>query len=181
MEITRLLAVIEVPRTDRVLCTAEGCGHFVYKRVHLIREEGQLKIYGSTCFARKFQGQEIEKSKPKLTSTAGRLLTESERYLLLSNTERLLKKFEEELALEQESRRAKTLENSAIRKNWENFASAPRAKPRLPQFTPEERASAEPEARRLLNEKYEDIDFDSHGFTGILQIEIERILRGRKV
>ena len=177
----RLLAVIEVPHDERVRCMADGCGHSVYKRVHIIRRDDALLVYGSTCFARDFRGHEIAKSSPQLTSHAGRVLSAEERQLLVSNTEHLIQRFESEQAAELAKAQARVINRPpAITRSWTQPPPAkPVPTPKLPQFTPAERASVEPEARRLLDEKFPGLDFDSPGFTGLLQMEIDRILRGR--
>lgn len=43
----RLLAVVEVPQADRVVCQAPGCKHPVYKRIHVVQKDGQLTVLGS--------------------------------------------------------------------------------------------------------------------------------------
>src|SRR5690606_20130128 len=175
----RLLAVIEVPHDERVRCMADGCGHSVYKRVHIIRRDDALLVYGSTCFARDFSGHEIAKSSPQLTSHAGRVLTAEERQLLVSNTEHLIQRFESEQAAAVAKEKARVIDRPpATTRSWTPPAR-PVSTPKLPQFTAAERASVEPEARRLLDEKFPGLDFDSPGFTGLLQMEIDRILRGR--
>lgn len=49
-----LFAIVEVDQADRVVCQAPGCGHSVYKRIHVVRQYGQTSVYGSDCFARLF-------------------------------------------------------------------------------------------------------------------------------
>lgn len=177
----RLLAVIEVPHDERVRCMAAGCGHSVYKRVHITRRDRALLVYGSTCFAREFHGHEVAKSSPQLTNHAGRVLSAEERQLLISNTEQLIERFE----AEQAAAVAKKLALSTRRptkptRAWSELPPATSLRtPKRPQFTPAERTSAEPEARQLLNAKFPGLDFDSPGFNGLLQMEIDRILRGR--
>jgi hypothetical protein len=50
----RLLAVVEVPQADRVVCQAPGCKHPVYKRIHVVQEDGRLTVLGSECFKKLF-------------------------------------------------------------------------------------------------------------------------------
>jgi hypothetical protein len=89
----RLLAVVEVPQADRVVCQAPGCKHPVYKRIHVVQKDGQLTVLGSECFKKLF-GE--EHSAPSYGSGEGRLLTLEERQLLVENTARLIAQFEAE-------------------------------------------------------------------------------------
>jgi hypothetical protein len=89
----RLLAVVEVPQTDRVVCQAPGCKHPVYKRIHVVQKDGQLTVLGSECFKKLFgEGH----SAPSYGTGEGRLLTPEERQLLVENTARLIAQFETE-------------------------------------------------------------------------------------
>jgi hypothetical protein len=89
----RLLAVVEVPQVDRVVCQAPGCKHPVYKRIHVVQKDGQLTVLGSECFKRLFgEGH----SAPSYGTGEGRLLTTEERQLLVENTARLIAQFETE-------------------------------------------------------------------------------------
>ena len=91
-----LLAVVEVERDDRVICQAPGCGHGVYKRIHVVRHEGFLGVYGSDCFEKLFGGR-LAGTSPRYGTGDGRELTPEERQMLLENTERLIEQFESEL------------------------------------------------------------------------------------
>ena len=89
----RLLAVVEVPQADRVVCQAPGCKHPVYKRIHVVQKNGQLTVLGSECFKKLFgEGH----SAPSYGSGEGRLLTLEERQLLVENTACLIAQFEAE-------------------------------------------------------------------------------------
>jgi hypothetical protein len=89
----RLLAVVEVPQADRVVCQSPGCKHPVYKRIHVIQQDGQLTVLGSECFKKLFgEGH----SAPSYGTGEGRLLTPEERQLLVENTARLIAQFEVE-------------------------------------------------------------------------------------
>jgi hypothetical protein len=200
MELTCLLEIIEVPFDNRVRCMANGCGHSVYKRVHIIRHNGALLIYGSDCFARKFSGQTVKTGRPQLTTSAGRILSSEERQLLINNTEQLIQQFEaERIAANESEERAAALEleRAAAKRaalieragavefqpktKWVPPARlANSAKRSLPKYSAAERASVEPEARQLLNARFPSIDFDKPGFNGLLQGEIDRILGERK-
>jgi hypothetical protein len=47
-----LLAVVEVDREDRIQCQAEGRGHSVYKRIHVVLTGMAFKVLGSQCYER---------------------------------------------------------------------------------------------------------------------------------
>ena len=190
MESSGLLAVIEVPYEARVRCMAPGCGHSVYKRVHIVRQSAKLLVLGSSCFSRIYAGQSVSTSSPRFTTTTGRLLTEEERALLTSNTERLIGQFEaERTASEQKPLPATPKPSSASddfllfnRPKWQPTRSASTSRPfvRKPDpFTAAQRAQVEPEARDTLNARFPGIDLNSPGFNGLLQSEIDRILRAR--
>lgn len=97
----RLLAVVEVPQNERVVCQAPNCKHPIYKRIHVVLQDRQLTVLGSECFKKLF-GE--EHSGPNYGSSEGRLLTPEERLLLVGNTARLIAQFEAEhqAALERE-------------------------------------------------------------------------------
>lgn len=90
-----LLAIVEVEKTDRVICRAPGCGHSVYKRIHVIRLDGKVTVYGSECFKR-LRGYDASEQ-PHYGTSTGRKLTHEERQLLIENTEKLITQFEAEL------------------------------------------------------------------------------------
>jgi hypothetical protein len=91
----QLLAVVEVDKAERVVCQAEGCGHGVFRRIHIVRHaDGSLGVYGSDCFGKLF-GQLANKA-PQYGSGEGRELTAEERLMLAENTERLIAQFESE-------------------------------------------------------------------------------------
>lgn len=84
-----LLAIVEVDKADRVACQAEGCGHGVYKRIHVVRHDGKVGVYGSDCFDKLF-GSRMPNAKPRYGGGDGRELTPDERLMLVESTERLL-------------------------------------------------------------------------------------------
>jgi hypothetical protein len=163
-----LLAIIEVPYKKRVRCTASECGRSVYRRVHVIRMGDALRIYGSECFAREFCGQQVKGSKPRLTSSAGRKLTNEERELLVSNTERLMQIWEGELATSLDTPKAT---RGQARRSRKQVAR------KSPEFSEAERASVEAEVRAVLSAEFPGIDFDAPGFNGLLQSRIDLMLR----
>ena len=50
----RLMAVVEVDKSERVYCAQPGCHHTVYKAIHVVKEGGELLVLGSTCFQKRF-------------------------------------------------------------------------------------------------------------------------------
>lgn len=89
-----LLAIVEVDKTERVICRAPNCGHSVYKRIHVIKLDGKVTVYGSECFKR-LLGSESS-IVPRYGTSTSRQLTPEERLLLLENTESLIIRFEAE-------------------------------------------------------------------------------------
>lgn len=86
-----LLTIVEVTKSKKVVCQHDTCGRSVYKRIHVIRVDRKIKVFGSECY-KKLYGK-IHASKkitPIYGSDTGILLSEDERKLLLENTEELL-------------------------------------------------------------------------------------------
>ena len=97
MQDIELLAIVEVDKEARILCRAPTCKHTVYKRIHVLKHNGTLTVYGSECF-KKLVGQPSE-FKPQYSTSTGRSLTPDERALLLDNTEKLIAQFAAEALL----------------------------------------------------------------------------------
>ena len=163
-----LLAVVEVPFEDRVRCAAEGCGHSVYRRVHLVHHNGRTQVFGSDCFSRLFAGTALSGASPRYSSTAGRPLTPEERALLLRNTELLIERFEHE--------RQNTEQQVGVQGKQQDIPATP---PPVQRRTPStaQRAAAELQARSNLAFRFPGINLDLPGFKGLLWLEVERILR----
>jgi len=94
----KLLAIVSVAYADRVRCGQPTCGHSVYRRIHVVRENEKLLVLGSTCFAKRY-GNDAALGTAHFGGGDGRVLTEAERQLLMNNTEALLAQFEEEARL----------------------------------------------------------------------------------
>ncbi len=96
MEEVELLAVISTTEENAILCGADGCGAKVYKRIHVIRRQSGLGIYGSTC-AKKLLGSErvIDRTLAPPIRSMERLLSARDMDLLQSNTEQLLAELRE--------------------------------------------------------------------------------------
>lgn len=91
----RLMAVVEVDKSERVYCAQPGCHNTVYKAIHIVKEAGQLLVLGSTCFEKRY-GSLKALGKAQHWGGNGKLLTSEERALLEQNTQALLARFEEE-------------------------------------------------------------------------------------
>ena len=91
----RLMAVVEVDKSERVYCAQPGCHHTVYKAIHVVKEAGQLLVLGSTCFEKRY-GSLKALGKARHWGGNGKVLTSQERALLAENTQALLTRFEAE-------------------------------------------------------------------------------------
>lgn len=104
----RLLAIVEVDHDQRVRCGNPGCGHSVYKAIHVVQDGQELLVLGSTCFEKRYGLGAL--GAPHYGGGSGRRLTSEERELLLHNTQALLQKFE----AEQEALRQKQLQTRPV-------------------------------------------------------------------
>ena len=167
-----LLAVVEVPSEDRVRCQSIGCNHPVFRRIHVVRENSVVCVYGSECFKKLFIGLPVASSTPQYTSSDGRNLTEVERQLLIENTERLIQKFETEY-------QAELYRKAALEAALEAVRSAPEQTQSLPlQLNTDARAAAqhisEAQAKQIVRAKY-NVDPESPGWRGLVLAEMKRI------
>jgi hypothetical protein len=172
-----LLAIVEVDKADRVMCQAEGCGHGVYKRIHVVRHNGKVGVYGSDCFDRLF-GSLMPAARPRYGSGEGRELTTDERLLLVENTERLLAQFETEHQQLLEASRLQREQQEKVERAAAERAEKARldaAHRRLP--TEAELAPYEAEAKRMVREKH-DVDPNAPGWKGLV-LMYQRQLLGR--
>lgn len=166
-----LLAVVEVDRAERVTCQAPGCGHAVYKRIHVVRHDGLVRVYGSDCFDRLFR-HITRASSPRYGSTIGRLLSADERQILAQNAEQLVARFEAEFQHAQErlrrhSRGARPLVQSV--RTGAMFIARPSAARDVPAPGPTaaELAAVESEAKQLVRARY-GVDPDAPGWQGLV-------------
>lgn len=91
----QLLAMVSVDSAHRVRCQNPGCGHSVYRAIHVVRDGGALLVLGSTCFAKRY-GSAQALGSASHAGEAGRALTEQERELLEHNKAELVARFEAE-------------------------------------------------------------------------------------
>lgn len=99
---TQLLAIVEVPPEEKVLCGQPGCGHGVWKAVHVVLDQGVLLVLGSTCFEKRY-GSRLALGAPSYGGGVGRRLTPEERVLLVENTAAFVARMESEVRLHAES------------------------------------------------------------------------------
>lgn len=91
-----LLAVVEVDKADRIQCQAEGCGHPVYKRIHVVLAGLEFKVLGSQCYERLYGQTTLTSQVPQYGAGTGRLLTQEERLILVENTAAFIEALEAE-------------------------------------------------------------------------------------
>ena len=168
MSDAKLLAVVEVPSEDRVRCQSTGCNHPVFRRIHVVRENSVIRVYGSECFKKLFVGLPVASSMPQYTSSDGRQLTEEERQLLIENTERLIQQFESDC-------QAELARKAAL----EAARPAPAQTKSLPlQPTTAARPAvqhiSEAKAKQIVRTKY-NVDPELPGWRGLVLAEMERI------
>lgn len=102
----QLLLIVEVEKSQRVYCQDENCKHTVFKQIHIVRENGILKLYGSSCFAKKYHDLPNACKTPLLQfSAGGSLLSAEERQILIENTEALLRLFQDKFQEEERARK----------------------------------------------------------------------------
>lgn len=89
-----LLQIVEVDSEDKVRCCAPGCHRSVYKKIHIVRDEGEIIVLGETCYGIIYNN--IESKKSNYFRSSSRKLSPAERLLLIDNTEALIAKFEQE-------------------------------------------------------------------------------------
>lgn len=102
-----LAAVVEVPFDDRIQCQCKGCGHIVYKRVHLIVwTDRRIECWGQDCYARELGATPQGRTAKPIYDLGGRRkLTPEERELLKANREQLIAGFREEQQRKEQAER----------------------------------------------------------------------------
>ncbi len=178
MSTARLLTVVEVSEEKKVLCQAEGCGRGVFKRIHVVEDEGRLTTLGESCFHRLYGHLDVDAATPQYGSWGGRRLTDAERQMLLENTRQFIEQLEAErlhqLELEPRPVPAKGL-TAGPQRSLKKRGAEP-AKPRLgfgqwlEQLTPNQRHAfmiVHLEAREAFRSKY-GVDPDLPGYVGMV-------------
>ncbi|HRP28562.1 MAG TPA: hypothetical protein PLG77_09060 [Burkholderiaceae bacterium] len=179
-----LLAVVEVPRDERVRCQAAGCNHPVFRRIHVVREGAAISVYGSECFKRLFAEQPVAASSPRYGSADGRHLTDEERQLLIENTGRLIQQFEVEYQSEL-AHRAELAAAKAARLRQPSPAPLPSHRQPEPAPAPSseptvaERRVAEAQAKLNVRAKY-NVDPELPGWRGLVLAEMQVLLSNKE-
>lgn len=170
-----LLAVVEVNKADHVVCQAEGCGHGVYRRIHVVRHgDGSLGVYGSDCFGRLF-GHLVNKA-PHYGAGDGRELTAAERLMLAQNTERLVAQFEAEHQALLEQARLRQEQQEKVEQAAREAAERRRiAEERRRPLTAAEIACVELEAKAIVRQKF-SVDPDAPGWRGLVLAQARKLL-----
>lgn len=171
----RLLAVVEVPKEDRVQCQAPGCNHPVFRRIHMVRQDGVLRVLGSECFKKLFGESSIATSTPRYGTSDGRRLTDEERTLLAENTERLIEQFEAEHQAALSRMAAAELARTRTKPPLPTLPvapvqTAPQARP-----TREEVQAAEAQAKEYVRVRYR-VDPDLPGWRGLVLLRMRELL-----
>jgi hypothetical protein len=129
-----LLAIVEVEKADRIQCQAEGCGHPVYKRIHVVLAGLEFKVLGSQCYERLYGMATLTGHAPQYGTGTGRLLTPEERLVLVENTAAFIEaleakrvELEHRAALEATQQRENESPRAAIR------PAPPEQRPKRPQ------------------------------------------------
>lgn len=91
----QLLTIAEVLPKDKVLCAQPGCGHSVWKAIHVVRDGAEVLVLGSTCFEKRY-GSGGALGTPSYGGGSSRKLTQEERGLLVDNTSAFMARIEEE-------------------------------------------------------------------------------------
>ena len=94
----KLITIVTVPQTKRVKCQHEGCGRHVYSKIHVVRINDEITFVGSVCFRKLFGELDL---KPTFGGSIGTKLTESERELILQNTEIFLNELQSRYDIEE--------------------------------------------------------------------------------
>ena len=92
---SHLLSIVEVSHANRIRCQADGCGHSVFKRIHVVLDNGKFHVLGSQCFA-KLYGALGTTAAPYYGGADARPLTDAERAMLVENTVRFIEQLENE-------------------------------------------------------------------------------------
>ena len=92
----QLRAIVSVDAEHRVWCSEVGCGHTVYKAIHVVQDGASVFVLVSRCYAKRY-GSASALDGPSYGGGGGRQLTDAERELLVNNTTALLAQFEAEV------------------------------------------------------------------------------------
>lgn len=108
-DVSYLIAVVQLERADRVFCQAIGCGHTIFRRVHIVLSGTTFKLVGSDCFRRLYGHLPEEQRMPHYGNASGIEMSEEERQLVANNTAEFVAR------LEAEDQRRQLLRENAMR------------------------------------------------------------------
>lgn len=171
-----LLAVVSVDERQPVRCQAPGCGRGVFRRVHVIRLDGNaLGVYGADCYSRLF-GARVSTA-PRYGGGAGRELTPEERQQLVHNTEAFIAQFERDhqAQVQREQMRQSQhdkLTASSQQRQAQREAEAARRRP----LTDAELAPVLHQAKAAVKAKFPASDPDAPGWRGLVLQEARKML-----
>jgi hypothetical protein len=170
-----LLDVVEVDKARRVRCQAEGCGHAVYARIHVMLVDGKFLVLGGDCFQRLF-GKVLPEAKSYYggSANAPTVLTEEMRALLNSNTAEFIERLERRrLQIEEELAQREAVQQAKQHESTMPMTSGDRSASTLGL------SSAMPEARERLRRQFPGVDLSSAGWSGLVLQEARAVLRER--
>ena len=173
MSNAQLMAVVEVDKEDRIICQRDGCGHSVYKRIHIVRENGRFTVLGSECF-KLLYGSDDTGAVPLYGSSAGQLLTDAERQVLIDNTDRFIAMLEaQRLQLEH----ARALDLRARQEEQREREEAARIIRGASDALRDEERNAQSPALENCRRQYPGLNLATPGWQGLVYLEKLRILR----
>lgn len=164
----RLLAVVEVPQADRVICQAPQCGRPVFKRIHIVGNDKDLQVLGSDCFSRIYR--DSIRHSPHYGGSEGRRLSDEERRMLVENTAGLLAKFEQERVEIERAARAK----QAAKEGHDAVQRQSISTPRSVGPSAEDIRLYEAQAKLDVRAKYK-VDPDLPGWIGLVLYRIKQL------
>lgn len=173
MSNAQLMAVVEVDKGDRIICQRDGCRHSVYKRIHIVRENGRFTVLGSECF-KLLYGSDDTGAVPLYGSSAGQLLTDAERQVLIDNTDRFIAMLEaQRLQLEH----ARALDLRARQEEQREREEAARIIRGASDALRDEERNAQSLALENCRRQYPGLNLATPGWQGLVYLEKLRILR----
>lgn len=121
----KLLAIVSVEESKRVRCQYPGCGHPIYRSIHVVQDGSDLLLIGSTCITKDGFGTDLGEPAYTHGGGGGRLLSEEERQALIANTAELIAR----LKFEYESRTAASIPATTVVKQMHAAQNPPRKTP----------------------------------------------------
>lgn len=176
MSNAQLLAVVEVEHEDRIICQRDGCGHSIYKRIHIVRQDDRFTVLGSECFKLLYDGSDVE-TLPQYGSSTGQLLTDAERQVLIGNTERFIAMLE---AKQVQLEHTRALELQAANAAQLEREGAARVITRASEALREAQRGAQSLALENCRRQYPGLNLATPGWQGLVYLEKLRILRNSR-